>query len=91
MDINKVLKELKTYKDLQKELETNIKELEDLIKAYMQAQGVQELFTDDMTTVARYKEVVSNRFDTTAFKKSEWAELYKEYTKEVHSMRFTIN
>ena len=27
----------------------------------------------------------------TAFKKSEWGELYKEYCKKVTSIRFTLN
>ena len=43
------------------------------------------------TIVARYTEVISNRFDTTAFKKSEWSELYAEYSKKVTSMRFTLD
>lgn len=50
-----------------------------------------ELFNNDNSIVARYSEVISTKFDTTAFKKSEWAELYQEYTKKVTSMRFTLN
>ena len=50
-----------------------------------------ELFSDDNSIVARYSEVISTKFDTTAFKKSEWSELYQEYSKKVTSMRFTLN
>lgn len=50
-----------------------------------------ELFNDDNSIVARYSEVISTKFDTTAFKKSEWSELYQEYSKKVTSMRFTLN
>ena len=49
-----------------------------------------ELFNDDNSIVARYTEVISNRFDTTSFKKSEWSELYQEYLKKITSMRFTV-
>lgn len=90
-NINNTLQELKKYKTLQKELESQIKALEEVIKAYMTENGLQELVSDDLLTVCRYKEVISKRFDTTAFKKSEWAELYDQYCKESKSMRFTIN
>lgn len=85
------IKELKTYINLKKELDAQIKALEDQIKEYMTANNLQELMSDDLLTVCRYKEVISKRFDTTAFKKSEWAELYNEFCKESKSMRFTIN
>lgn len=85
------IKELKTYLQLKKELDAQIKALEDQIKEYMTANNLHELMSDDMLTVCRYKEVISKRFDTTAFKKSEWSELYDEYCKESKSMRFTVN
>ena len=90
-NITSTIKELKTYLQLKKELEAQIKSLEDQIKEYMITNNLQELMTDDLLTVCRYKEVISKRFDTTAFKKSEWAELYNEYCKESKSMRFTVN
>ena len=89
--INDSIKELKTYLSLKKELEAQIKALEDQIKEYMSNAGIDEIITDDLLTVVRYKEVISNRFDSTAFRKSEWAELYDQYCKESKSMRFTVN
>lgn len=89
--INKVLAELREYSRMKKELEEEITKLQDECKAYMTENELSELFNDDMSIVARYTEVISNRFDTTAFKKSEWGELYKEYTKKVTSMRFTLD
>lgn len=89
--INDSIKELKTYLSLKKELDAQIKALEDQIKEYMASAGIDEVITDDLLTVCRYKEVISKRFDTTAFKNSEWAELYDQYCKESKSMRFTIN
>lgn len=89
--INDSIKELKTYLSLKKELDAQIKALEDQIKEYMFSAGIDEIITDDLLTVVRFKEVASKRFDTTAFKKSEWAELYDQYCKESKSMRFTVN
>ena len=88
--MNKVLAELKQYSEMKKELEAEIIKLQDECKEYMTENELSELFNDDKTIVARYTEVISNRFDTTAFKKSEWSELYQEYSKKVTSMRFTL-
>lgn len=88
--MNKVLAELKQYSEMKKELEAEISKLQDECKEYMTENELSELFNDDKTIVARYTEVISNRFDTTAFKKSEWSELYQEYSKKVTSMRFTL-
>lgn len=89
--MNKVLAELKQYSEMKKELEAEISKLQDECKEYMTENELSELFNDDKTIVARYTEVISNRFDTTAFKKSEWSELYQEYSKKVTSMRFTLD
>ena len=89
-DMNKVLAELKQYSEMKKELEAEISKLQDECKEYMTENELSELFNDDKTIVARYTEVISNRFDTTAFKKSEWSELYQEYSKKVTSMTFTL-
>jgi Cdc6-like AAA superfamily ATPase len=89
-DMSKVLAELKQYNQMKKELEVEIKKLQDECKEYMTEHELSELFNDDKSIVARYTEVISNRFDTTAFKKSEWSELYQEYSKKITSMRFTL-
>lgn len=89
--MNKVLAELREYSRMKKELEEEITKLQDECKEYMTENELSELFNEDKTIVARYTEVISNRFDTTAFKKSEWAELYTMYTKKVTSMRFTLD
>lgn len=89
--MNKVLAELREYSRMKKELEDEITKLQDECKEYMTENELSELFNEDKSIVARYTEVISNRFDTTAFKKSEWAELYAMYTKKVTSMRFTLD
>ena len=90
-NINEVLKELKEYDEMMKALKAEVEKLQDECKEYMTENNLTEVFNEDKTIVARYTEVISNRFDTTSFKKSEWGELYQEYTKKVTSMRFTLN
>lgn len=89
--MNKVLAELKEYNRMKKELEEEITKLQDECKAYMTENELTELFNEDNSIVARYCEIISQRFDTTAFKKSEWSELYGMYSKKVTSMRFTLD
>lgn len=61
--------------------------IREAIKAEMDAREVEELTAG--TYIIRYTSVLSNRFDTTAFKKS-YAEIYKHFTKQVSSKRFSI-
>jgi hypothetical protein len=82
ININEVLKELREYTDMAQALKIEIDKLQDEAKKYMTENNLSEVFNEDKSIVARYTEVISNRFDTTAFKKSEWAELYSEYTKK---------
>ena len=81
------VRELKELKAMADELAAEITAIEDSIKADMTAQGVEELTVDVFTV--RYKTVTSNRFDTTAFKKTH-ADLYAQYTKQTESRRFTV-
>lgn len=66
--MNKVLAELREYSRMKKELEEEITKLQDECKEYMTENELSELFNEDKSIVARYTEVISNRFDTTAFK-----------------------
>lgn len=89
--INQLLAELKEYGEMKKELDKQIKELQAECKVYMTENQLSELFNDNKSISVRYTEVISEKFDSTSFKKSEWGELYKEYCKKVTSMRFTLN
>lgn len=62
--------------------------IRDSIKAEMLARDTEELHAGKF--IVRWTSVLSNRFDTTAFKKAH-SELYKEYTKQSASRRFTIS
>ena len=61
--------------------------IRDMLKAVMLEQNTEEL--EAGSYIIRWTSVLSQRFDTTAFKKSH-ADMYKEYTKQVSSRRFSI-
>lgn len=81
--VNKI-KELEKQAD---ELKKQIDALKNEIKDYMDAEQVEELQLSDYTV--RYKEVATNRFDTTTFKKA-YTNLYNQFIKTSTSKRFTI-
>ena len=62
--------------------------IRDSIKELMLEEGTEEL--EAGAYIVRWTSVLSNRFDTTAFKKL-YGDLYKAYTKQVASKRFTIS
>lgn len=61
--------------------------IRDSIKQEMLERDTEELTAGTYTI--RWTSVLSNRFDTTAFKK-EFNELYKKFTKQISSRRFSI-
>lgn len=58
------------------------------IKAEMDARDLEEMIAGQY--IVRYTSVLSNRFDSTAFKRV-MPEIYKAYTKQVSSRRFSIS
>lgn len=86
-EINNTLKELASYTKMAEELEAQIDSLKDEIKEYMTDENLTELLGESGEKVY-WGKVVSSIFDSTAFKKSEWAELYKEYSKTVETRPF---
>lgn len=90
MSINEItskIEALKEWEALAAEAAAEIENLKDAIKAEMTARGVEEIEAGQY--IARYTTVLSNRFDTTAFKR-EHGEMYKMYTKQTTSRRFTV-
>ena len=81
------IEQLREWESILEEAQAEVETLRDCIKAQMLAQGTEELQVG--TYIVRWTSVLSNRFDSTAFKK-EYAELYKTYTKQVASKRFSI-
>ena len=86
-EINATIKELAEYSRMADELAAQIDTLKDELKAYMTEAEVDELLGENGEHVI-WKPVISNKFDSTAFKKSEWGELYKMYTKQTETKPF---
>lgn len=87
IDVNKTLQDLAEYTRMEQELTAQIDALKDEIKQYMTANELTELLGQHGEKVY-WKPVVSKRFDTTAFKKSEWAELYEEFCRPSETRPF---
>ena len=79
---------LNKYETMIAELKTEAETVRNSIKAEMDAREVEELIAGQY--IVRWTSVLSNRFDSTAFKKV-MPEIYKAYTKQVSSRRFTIS
>jgi putative phage-type endonuclease len=83
---NEVLK-LRGLKEQEKSLKADIKQSETVIKDYMGAN--ENLVTAEGSTIATWKQSVSNRFDSKLFKKDN-PETYSTYCNESVSRRFLI-
>lgn len=87
-EIEKKIAELQELEAIETEARAEAEAIRDEIKALMLEQGSEELETGKH--IIRWTSVLSNRFDTTTFKK-EHAEMYKQYTKQTASKRFSIS
>ena len=79
---------LNEWEALMEEAKAEAEALRDSIKAEMMAQNTEELIAGQY--IVRWTSVLSTRFDTTAFKKV-MPDVYKAYTKQTASRRFTIS
>ena len=82
------VEQLREWEALLEEAQKEVEALRDSIKAEMLAQDTEELQIG--AYIIRWTSVLSNRFDSTSFKKV-LPDLYKAYTKQVSSRRFTIS
>lgn len=79
------LRELEEYMD---EIKTEADTIRDAIKEEMLDRDIEELEAGQY--IVRWTSVLSNRFDTTSFKKI-YGDLYKAFTKQTTSRRFSIS
>ena len=79
---------LNKYEAMMEEVKAQADSIRNEIKAEMEARELEEMIAGQY--IIRYTSVLSNRFDSTAFKKV-MPEIYKAYTKQVSSRRFTIS
>ena len=90
MSINEIESKIRTLNEweaLAEEARKEIESLKDEIKAEMLNQNTEELEAGQYNV--RWTSVLTNRFDTTAFKKAH-GDLYKTFTKQIASKRFSI-
>ena len=87
IEISEKIRALREWEEVIAEAQAEAEAIKDSIKAEMSARQVEELEAD--TFIVRWTSVLSNRFDTTAFKK-EHNDLYKQFTKQTTSRRFSI-
>ena len=78
---------LKEWEALLEEATAEVEAIKDDLKHELDKRGVEELEAGQY--VVRFTTVLSNRFDTTAFKR-EHGEMYKLYTKQSTSRRFSV-
>ena len=87
IEITSKIEALKELEALIEEAKAEAEALRDDIKAEMLNRNIEELEAGQY--IIRWTSVLSNRFDSTAFKKV-MPELYKAYTKQTASRRFSI-
>lgn len=85
--LNKV-ESLIEYEAMIEELKAEAEEIRNSIKNEMEARETEEL--EIGSHIVRFTSVTSSRFDTKAFKEKMGADMYKLFTKEVASKRFSI-
>ena len=87
-DIITKIETLQEWEALQEEARNMVESLKDEIKQEMLDRDVSELHAGQY--IVRWTDVLSNKFDTTAFKKT-YNDLYKAFTKQISSKRFSIS
>ena len=87
-EITTKIEALRDLEELIEEAKAEAETLRDEIKTEMMNRNTEEMSVGQY--IIRWTSVLSNRFDTTGFKKM-YADLYKEYTKQIASRRFTIS
>ena len=87
IEITSKIEALKELEALIEEAKAEAETLRDEIKAEMLNRNTEEMEAGQY--IVRWTSVLSQRFDTTGFKKTH-ADLYKEFTKQIASRRFSI-
>lgn len=83
-----MIETMNNYDDLAAKAKAKADAIRSAIKAEMEERDTEELTAGNY--IIRYTSVISNRFDSTTFKRL-YADLYKDFTKPVSSRRFTVS
>jgi len=87
-EITTKIESLRELEELIEEAKAEAETLRDEIKAEMMNRNTEEMTVGQY--IIRWTSVLSNRFDTTGFKRA-YGDLYKSFTKQTASRRFTIS
>lgn len=79
---------LQEWEAIVEEARAEAETIKDSIKAELLERDTEEL--EAGAYIIRWTSILTQRFDTTGFKKAH-SELYKEFTKQISSRRFTIS
>ena len=91
MATNEMIKKIEALNEWEQiiaDAQAEAEAIRDAIKAEMMERDTEELIAGQY--IVRWTSVLSNRFDTTSFKKV-YGDLYKAFTKQSASRRFTIS
>ncbi len=88
IEITNKIEALKELESLIEEAKAEAETLRDAIKEEMLMRGTEEMTVGQY--IIRWTSVLTQRFDTTAFKKV-MPEVYKAYTKQISSRRFSVS
>ena len=91
MSINEISSKIEQMKELEAliaEANAEVEAIKDEIKEIMLEQDKEEMTVGKY--IVRWTKTLSNRFDSTAFKKV-MPDVYKAYTKQVASRRFSVS
>lgn len=83
-----MIETMNNYDELAAKAKAKADAIRDTLKQEMLRLDTEELAAG--AYILRYTSVVSNRFDSTTFKRL-YADLYKDFTKPVSSRRFTVS
>ena len=83
-----MIETMNNYDELAAKAKDKADAIREAIKGEMLRQETEELTAG--TYIVRYTSVISNRFDSTTFKRL-YADLYKDFTKPTSSRRFTVS
>ena len=87
-EIVSMIETMNNYDELASKAKAKVDAIRDALKEEMLRLDTEELNAG--AYILRYTNIISNRFDTTTFKRL-YADLYKDFTKAVSSRRFTVS
>ena len=88
IDLENKIAKMQEYEALAEEAKAEAEALRDEIKAELTNRDTEEVTTGKY--IIRWTSVLSQRFDSTAFKRA-MPDVYKAFTKQVSSRRFSIS